>query len=117
MNFEQFQNDQSITWALPYEDVGELLGSICLWQFSEDRKTAEVGYDLRHELHGKGLMSEAMKTEMDYVFNVLKINQIEAFTSFKNKPSMALLWGFNFGLHEARKDDNNEDNLIFELKS
>ncbi|WP_245797170.1 GNAT family N-acetyltransferase [Soonwooa buanensis] len=117
MNFEQFQNDQSITWALRYEDGGELLGSICLWQFSEDRKTAEVGYDLRHELHGKGLMSEAMKAVIDYAFNVLKLNQIEAFTSFKNKSSIALLERFNFELNETRKDDGNEDNLIFELKA
>jgi len=51
-------------------------------------------------------MSEAMKTQMDYVFNVLKLNQIEAFTSFKNRPSMALLQRFNFALNEARKDDN-----------
>ncbi|MGL6038115.1 MAG: hypothetical protein ACRC0E_04400 [Soonwooa sp.] len=29
-NVEQFQNDQSITWTLRYEDGGELLGSICL---------------------------------------------------------------------------------------
>jgi len=117
MNFEQFQNDQSITGALRYEDVGELLGSICLWQFSEDRKTAEVGYDFRHELHGKGLMSEAMKAVLDYGFNVLKLNQIEVFTSFKNKSSIAFLERFNFELNEERKDDGNEDNLIFELKS
>ncbi len=114
---ELFDKDESITWGLRYEENGELLGSICLWKFSEDRKTAEIGYDLRHELHGKGLMSEAMKVVLDYGFHVLKLNQIEAFTSFKNKSSIALLERFNFKLNEERKDDGNEDNLIFELKA
>lgn len=116
MILEHFETDKSVTWGLRSEEQGELLGSIGLWNFSEDRKTAEVGYDLRLEYHGKGLMSEAMDAAIDYGFNVLKLNQIEAFTSQYNLASIKLLESHNFKLNPERKDDGNEDNLIFELK-
>lgn len=112
-----FAEDKSYSWALRLKDQPEMIGSICLWNFSDDKKTAELGYDLKPEFHGKGLMTEAVELILDYGFSHLKLQQIEAFTSFKNAPSIALLEKFGFKLNENRKDEDNDDNLIFELKS
>jgi ribosomal-protein-alanine N-acetyltransferase len=61
-------------------------------------------------------MTEAVELLLEYGFSKLKLQQIEAFTSFKNAPSIALLKKFDFKLNETRKDEDNDDNLIFELK-
>lgn len=112
---QQFTEKQSYTWALRNPETNEMLGSICLWNFSEDRKTAEIGYDLHPNFQGKGFMNEAMQATINYGFNELNLNQIEAFTSKYNETSKKLLTQNNFILNSNRKDEDNEDNFIFEL--
>lgn len=112
---QQFTEKQSYTWALRNPETNEMLGSICLWNFSEDGKTAEIGYDLHPNFQGKGFMNEAMQATINYGFNELNLNQIEAFTSKYNETSKKLLTQNNFILNSNRKDEDNEDNFIFEL--
>ena len=112
---QQFTEKQSYTWALRNPETNEMLGSICLWNFSEDRKTAEIGYDLHPNFQGKGFTNEAMQATINYGFNELNLNQIEAFTSKYNETSKKLLTQNNFILNSNRKDEDNEDNFIFEL--
>ena len=112
---QQFTEKQSYTWALRNPETNEMLGSICLWNFSEDCKTAEIGYDLHPNFQGKGFMNEAMQATINYGFNELNLNQIEAFTSKYNETSKKLLTQNNFILNSNRKDEDNEDNFIFEL--
>ena len=112
---QQFIEKQSYTWALRNPETNEMLGSICLWNFSEDCKTAEIGYDLHPNFQGKGFMNEAMQATINYGFNELNLIQIEAFTSKYNETSKKLLTQNNFILNSNRKDEDNEDNFIFEL--
>ncbi|HET8886849.1 MAG TPA: GNAT family N-acetyltransferase [Salinimicrobium sp.] len=97
-----------ITWG------GRLVGTICLWNFSEDKKTAEIGYDLVPEFQRKGIMGEALKSVLDYGFQHLKLLKIEAFTHRKNESSINILNKNCFVLNPDRKDKDNADNLIFE---
>ena len=92
-----------------------MIGSISLWNFSEDKKTGEVGYDLSTKHHNTGVMSEALKCVLNYGFNTLQLDKIEAFTHRDNEPSKKLLIKHNFNLIEHRKDVGNLNNIIFEL--
>lgn len=113
---EFYEKGASVTWALREKDGTEMIGSICLWNFSEDRKTAEVGYDLKPEYQGKGFMNEAMKAVTTYGFTVLQLHTIEAFTSRYNMASIQLLEKNMFVHNPNRADEDNSDNCIFELK-
>ena len=92
-----------------------MIGNIVLWNFSKDRKTAEVGYDLSPEFQGQGIMDEAMKAVLHFGFNQLKLELVEAFTSKQNESSKKLLLRNYFKLNASRKDSDDEDNIIFEL--
>lgn len=113
---KQFENKESVTWALRNPESNEMMGSICFWNFSEDRKTAEMGYDMKPQFQGKGFMDEAMKTIIDFGFTELGLVQIEAFTSQYNNASKKVLFKNNFVQNPLRKDSDNPDNQIFELK-
>lgn len=93
-----------------------MIGSICLWNFSNNLKTAEVGYSLYPEFQNKGIMSEALKSVIDYGFNELKLDKIEAFTHSKNEPSKKLLEKNGLQINHNRKDENNSFNTIFEIE-
>lgn len=104
-------------WCISLKTHPEMIGSICLWNISEDRKTAETGYDLNPGFQGKGIMQEAMQCVLDFGFNTLHLKMIEAYTHHKNEPSKNLLVRNNFILNKKRKDRDNKDNAIYEKVS
>lgn len=116
MIMKQVEDNVSVNWALRSSENGKMMGSICIWNFSEDRKTGELGYDLLPDFQGKGFMDEAVKAVINFGFNELNLTQIEAFTSQYNEASKALLLKNNFVLNTERFEESNLDNRIFELK-
>lgn len=109
------ENKKGLYFGICEKNSDEIVGTVCLWKFSEDFKKAELGYELLPQFHNLGLMSEAIEYIIDYGFNVLKLNKIEAFTERNNQNSIKLLTKFNFIKNEDRVDPNKSENLIFEL--
>ncbi|WP_026449814.1 GNAT family N-acetyltransferase [Aequorivita capsosiphonis] len=109
------RTNQSIFWGIMLQNSQVLLGSICLWNLSEDKKTAEVGYDLDPEFHGKGIMSEALKAVIDFGFNRYGLQTIEAYTDYRNIPSKKLLKQLGFIPSYVFIDPDNQDNAIYYL--
>lgn len=108
-------NGEIFFLGIALQNKPELIGTICLWNFSGDRKTAELGYELLPEYHGKGIMSEAVTFILNFGFEDLNLSKIEAFTNKNNLNSIQLLQKFNFTLNVNRKDEKYPENLIFEL--
>lgn len=113
---EKTKNNQTIYLGISLKDQSHLIGTICLWNFSEDRKTAEVGYELLPEYHRQGIMSEALNAVVEYGFNELHLQEILAITSTFNENSKGLLLKHHFILQEGKKDEGFPDNIIFSLK-
>ena len=112
---EAFGKNKSISWGITFKNNPKIIGTICLWNFSLINKTAEIGYDLNPEFQGLGIMSEAINSIIDFGFNNLKLDKIEAFTHKKNENSKKLLKKNEFVFNENRKDLENNYNIIFEL--
>jgi len=113
---ERTQNNKTIYLGISLKDQPNLIGTICLWNFSEDRKTAEVGYELLPEYHRQGIMSEALKAVLDFGFNELNLEEILAITNKLNENSKGILLKHDFILLEGKKDEGFPDNIIFSLK-
>ena len=111
----QIETNTSISWGISLKENPEIIGSICLWNFSEDKTIAEVGYDLSTAFHNKEIMSEALKEVIRYGKTQLKLNHIEAYTHKDNNSSKALLKKHNFHLVERKIDQDNLNNSIYRL--
>lgn len=107
--------NKSISWGITTKESNTLIGSICLWNFSEDKKTAEVGYDLDPKFQRQGIMSEAMKAVLDFGFNQRGFKTIEAYTNYRNIPSKKLLKSHGFIPNYDKKDVSNQDNEVYYL--
>lgn len=112
----EIDNNKSISWEITFINNPKMIGSICLWNFSNNFKTAEVGYALNPEFQNQGIMHEVINYVIDYGFNKLNLDKIEAFTHVENKNSKKLLEKNDFQLNKNRKDENNLSNIIFEIK-
>ncbi|MBT3871747.1 MAG: GNAT family N-acetyltransferase [Flavobacteriaceae bacterium] len=104
-------------WGIMLKSTKKLIGTICLWNISEDRTYAEIGYDLIPEYHRKGYMNEAIINVVEFGFKESNFKTIEAFTSFKNNSSIKLLEKNNFILQKDRRDEGFPNNRIYMLKS
>ena len=80
-----------LIWALEEKETHKVIGTVCIWNFSTDKKTAELGYGIIPEYQGKGLMSEALLSIIDYSFNVFDMNLLDAYTEENNIPSIKML--------------------------
>jgi len=86
-----------------------------------DHNRAEIGYGLFDDNYkGKGIMSEAIVSIINYGFNNMKLERIEAFVSPSNTPSIKLLKIMKFkaeGLLKHHYFENNkmDDSIIFAL--
>ena len=110
---KNIQKNDSIYWAITLNDTDKLIGTICLFDFSDDNLKAEIGYELLPEFQGKGIMQEATSKVIDFGIQRIGLNLIEAYTHSENQNSTRLLEKLNF-----KKNSYSEGNLMmFKLTS
>lgn len=105
---EGVQQGRWLYWAIcPKEHPDQLIGTICLWQFTDQQRKAEIGFDLLPDFQRRGFISEAVKAILSFASTHTKLRQIEALTQAENKASRGLLVavGFTFShyLQETEK--------------
>lgn len=106
----------SYYWCITEKGKPDMIGSICLWNFSDDKKSAEVGYDLATRYHGKGYMSEALKALLHFGFTELKLEAIYAYTHTQNSSSIRLLENNNFTYMPDIKNEGFPNNVVYKME-
>lgn len=91
-----------------------MVGTICLFDFSSENSSCEIGYELMTKFQGQGIMKEATQLVINYVFQTLKLKKILAFTHHDNQNSTNLLLKFNF-VKSTETDKENPNLNIFTL--
>jgi ribosomal-protein-alanine N-acetyltransferase len=88
---EEIKTGESITWGIALKADNKLIGSICYWNINSEESKAEIGYELMHDWHGKGIMREALKSVAQYGFDVMRLEVIEALPYSAHTASVKLL--------------------------
>ncbi|GJQ33465.1 MAG: putative N-acetyltransferase YoaA [Ignavibacteriaceae bacterium] len=83
-------------WLVKSREDNTFLGTICLWNFSEDRFSAEVGYELLPQYQGKGFAGEALGAVLEFGFGALGLGRIDAIIEAPNGRSISLAERFGF---------------------
>jgi len=84
-----------------------------------EHKRAEIGYIMEAEsFKRKGLMSEAVGAIIDYGFNKMNLNRIEALVGIENIPSLRLMEKYHFIKEGVLRQhhytsDIYEDSILF----
>jgi len=101
------ESGESNYWAICLKESSELVGTICLYDFSPDRQVAEIGYELHPFHQHKGIMQEAVPIVLHHGFHTLKLRTITAFPSANNKASIKLLVKNGFIIEDDGVDRDN----------
>ncbi len=74
-------------WAIEWKESGRVIGSIAVVQLLEETDTAVIGYSLGRAFWGRGIMPEALRAVMDYLFDTVNINRIASWHDVNNPKS------------------------------
>ena len=87
--FEQrrYRSDEPSSWGIVLAETGRLVGTIGYMEYDADHACVEVGYSLARELWNKGYMTEALSRVIDYTFETMDVNRIEAQHELENPSS------------------------------
>lgn len=114
---DEISRDECIIWGITFKNENKLIGSICFWNIIEEQSKAEIGYELMPEYHGKGIMSEAVKAVIEYGFENMKLDLIEALPYSENMKSVGLLERNHFIKRgNFKESDSSELQSIYEIR-
>lgn len=108
-------------WAIASLETNQLIGTICLWNFTDDFSEGEVGYELFPHAQGFGYMLEALTRVIDYAFETVGLSQINAITHRNHEASIKLLNRLGFSHRGTYVDidpqsDENPDMQLYALR-
>ena len=113
---ENVDKNASIYWAITFIGTNELVGTVCLFGFSDETGKCEIGYELLTQFQRQGIMQEAVDKVIDYAFNTIGVIEIEACFHRDNDRSTKLLKKFSFSNSDT-SDNSDPDILCYSLKS
>ena len=111
---DNIRKNNSIYWVITLTKSKTFVGTICLFDFSNEKNSCEIGYELMTTFQGLGIMKEATGVVIDYAFQTLQFKKIIAHTHNANLSSSKLLTKFHF-LQSKEADKENPDLNIFTL--
>jgi [ribosomal protein S5]-alanine N-acetyltransferase len=100
----------ALYWAICLREKNMLVGTICLYNFSEEGFSCEIGFELLQDFQRQGIMKEAAEKVIDYTFNILQVQRIDANLHKDNQSSIKMLEKLSF--LNSNKNDEIHTNLI-----
>ena len=89
-------NNSVINWAITTKENDQLIGMIGYYRMKPENYRAEVGYILSAEYHGQGIMTEALQRVVQFGFEEMGLNSIEAVIDPENYGSEKVVLKNNF---------------------
>ena len=98
-------------WAITLKDTDKLIGTICLANYCFETLTAEIGYELLPTFQNKGFIQESIIKVIDFGFEALQLNNIEANVDAANIKSIYILEKHGF-LKNTISQESTQKNYI-----
>lgn len=74
---DNFENDKEIAWAICKKETNGLIGAIGM-RLEADNDSAELGFWIGKPFWGNGFVTEAGNRVLDYAFQEMELNRVEA---------------------------------------
>lgn len=83
--------EEGFTWTICLKDNLTFVGNIGFFRIKKEVFRGELGYAMLPEFWGKGIMSEAIQAVLEFGFNTMGFNSIEADINPANEASARIL--------------------------
>ena len=83
----RYEDGGFFNWAIEWKETGRVIGNIAVVRLDENVDAAELGYCRSRSFWGRGIMPEALRAVIDYLFDVVGANRIAACHDVNNPRS------------------------------
>ena len=109
---QEYEKESYYQWMIVLKERGEPIGSISVVNQRDDIAEAEIGYCIGKRWWHQGIMTEALGAVMDYLFDEVGMNRIEAKHDINNPNSGAVMKKCGmFYEGTARQSDRNNQGI------
>lgn len=109
---KNYEQDDFYQWMIVPKELGQPIGSISVVNHRDDIAEAEIGYCIGKRWWHQGIMTEALGAVMDYLFDEVGMNRIEAKHDINNPNSGAVMKKCGmFYEGTARQSDRNNQGI------
>lgn len=105
-----YEKPDHYQWMIVLKELDAPIGSISVTDLNDEIQKAEIGYCIGRSWWGKGIMSEALQAVMDYLFDEVGMNRLEARHDPRNPASGAVMkkCGMKYEGTARQSDRNNQ---------
>ena len=105
-----YEKEDTYQWMIVLKDLGAPIGSISVVEQNGDIGKAEIGYCIGKAWWHQGIMSEALQAVMDFLFDEVDMNRLEARHDPRNPHSGAVMkkCGMKYECTLRQSDRNNQ---------
>ena len=114
---ESYKEKSTYHWAIEFGE--EMIGSISVMSVDERNESCEIGYCIGYDFWNMGIVSEAVKTVMRFLFTKVGMRRIVAKHDVKNPASGRVMQKCGMLLegrlrgHYLRRDGSVSDSLVY----
>lgn len=116
-----FDRRIGIRWAIEMrENPDYVIGSCGCYKLDKSNRSIEIGYDLHPEYWRRRIMTEALRTAIDFAYSqgfFFTLNRIQALTYVDHKASIGLLRKFSFQEEGIRREAGYWKSRFHDLRS
>ncbi len=107
---QEYEKESYYQWMIVLKELGEPIGSISVVNQRDDIAEAEIGYCIGKAWWHQGIMTEALTAVMDYLFDEVGMNRIEAKHDVNNPHSGGVMkkCGMRYEGTSRQSDRNNQ---------
>ncbi|MCP4332234.1 MAG: GNAT family N-acetyltransferase [Gammaproteobacteria bacterium] len=87
---------EMFAWCVTLRESGAVIGTCCLFDYSEEHRTAEIGYAFHPDHWGQRYALELMPPLIAFGFDSLDLNRIHAAADPRNLASLKILLSHGF---------------------
>ena len=102
------REDIGLRWVITLKDEDQYIGDVGFYDYEKKHNRAEIGYILAQPYWGKGIMTEAIKAVLDYGFNEMRLNRIQALIDPRNEASKRVAEKHGFKYEGTFRDYERE---------
>ena len=109
----RYRADEPSSWGIVDKKTGRLVGTIGYMNYDMDNASVEIGYSLAKWMWNGGYMTEALRRVIDYTFDAMDINRIEAQHELDNPASGRVMEKCGFSNDVSQMTAARKTKIIF----
>ncbi len=87
----EYEKPDFYQWAIEWKALGQPIGSISVVEHNDRVESAHIGYCLGKNWWHQGIMTEALQAVLDFLFDQVGVNRVEALHDASNPHSGAVM--------------------------